>query len=84
MEGKIIIKCHYCRKNDSAGVVKEETGDEVLLHVLTSVGDQPFVNQSQRFSGGAGSSSQAHLGEVAIELAPSQERNLTSAEVAAR
>ena len=65
-------------------VVKEETGDEVLLHVLTSVGDQPFVNQSQRFMGGAGATSQAHLGEVAIELAPSQTRNLTSAEVAAR
>tara|TARA_R110002110_G_scaffold145190_7_gene334604 strand:- start:126 stop:257 length:132 start_codon:yes stop_codon:yes gene_type:complete len=25
MGGKIIIKCHYCRKNDSAGIVKEET-----------------------------------------------------------
>tara|TARA_Y100000588_G_scaffold358956_1_gene417566 strand:- start:1057 stop:4308 length:3252 start_codon:yes stop_codon:yes gene_type:complete len=65
-------------------VVKEETGDEVLLHVLTSVGDQPFVNQSQRFAGGPENASQAHLGEVAIELAPSQTRNLTSAEVAAR
>ncbi len=64
--------------------VKEETGDEVLLHVLTSVGDQPFVQQSQRFAGGTGGASQAHLGEVAIELAPSQSRNLTSSEVAAR
>ena len=65
--------------------VKKETGADTIRHVLTSVGDQPFqtiarqntVNFESRAAG-------AHLGEVAVELAPSQARTMSSLEVARR
>ncbi|MCH9649146.1 MAG: efflux RND transporter permease subunit [Deltaproteobacteria bacterium] len=54
-------------------------------HVLTSIGEQPFRADQSRAGGGAGgSASAAHLGEVNIELAPAEERNITSPEVANR
>lgn len=57
----------------------------VIRHILASVGSQP-ISQRQASSGpqgsGGGVFSSSHLGEVAIELAPAEERAVTSAEIA--
>lgn len=56
-----------------------------ILHVLASVGEQPF-RAAQRVNAGqaAGGESGAHLGEVNIQLAPSAKREFDSMEVARR
>ena len=65
--------------------IEEELGSGVIRHVLTSVGDQPFATIAQRNVGNWESSLGApHLGEVAIELTPSQARSLSSYEVTRR
>ena len=65
--------------------IEEELGTGVIRHVLTSVGDQPFATIAQRNVGNWESSLGApHLGEVAIELTPSQARSLSSYEVTRR
>ncbi len=55
-------------------------------HVLASVGGQPFRSGQNRPGGGGSSQAgtQAHLGEVAIELAPAETRTITSPEIAER
>ena len=65
--------------------VKQQGGADTIRHVLTSVGDQPFQTMARQQTGNfepgmAG----AHLGEIAIELAPSQLRTMSSLEVANR
>ena len=61
--------------------LEAETGEAVVRHVLATIGEQPF-----RASGGptAGNAVPAagHLGEINVELAPSEERRITSSEVA--
>jgi multidrug efflux pump subunit AcrB len=65
--------------------VQEKYGSSPFLHVLTSIGEQPFRTQASRNSGNANASySGAHLGEVNIELTPSEQRQITSGELAAR
>jgi multidrug efflux pump subunit AcrB len=60
-------------------------GTGVFRHVLASVGEQPERGAHQANGGGLpGSFVGAHLGEVTIELAPSEARDVTSAEVARR
>ncbi len=49
----------------------------VFRHVLTSVGEQPTRVIQNRHNGGVSRFSGAHLGEVNIELAPSEERPLS-------
>jgi multidrug efflux pump subunit AcrB len=54
-------------------------------HVLTSIGEQPFRTMQSQGHGGVGANFSApHLGEVNIELVPSEERDVTSTEVANR
>ncbi len=70
------------RLEQAAAVLQEEIdsssqGDgtaSVFRHVLTSVGEQPSRVIQNRHNGGAFRFSGAHLGEVNIELAPSEER----------
>jgi multidrug efflux pump subunit AcrB len=65
--------------------VKQQQGGSPYLHVLTSIGEQPFRTQASRNSGARNASySGAHLGEVNIELTPSEERTITSGELASR
>ncbi len=65
--------------------IEEESGQEVFQHVLTSIGEQPFRTAQSQGHGGAGTLfSAAHLGEVNIELISSEERDITSAEIARR
>ena len=58
----------------------------LFRHVLTSVGEQPFSVRSRQFASFevAGGASGGHLGEVNVELAPSEERGISSEEVARR
>ena len=72
------------RVERAASLLREEIdsasqGDgsaSVFRHVLTSVGEQPTRVIQNRFNGGVSRFSGAHLGEVNIELAPSEERPL--------
>ena len=57
----------------------------VIHHVLTSVGEQPYqlemaANRGQRAEGVSG----AHLGEVNLQLVPSEERTVSSDEILRR
>ncbi len=59
--------------------------ESVFRHLLASIGDQPFRTDQRRGGGDLGASfSGAHLGEVNIELAPSEERDIGSSEIARR
>ncbi len=64
--------------------LKAERGRDVFRHILASVGEHPFrIVQSGPGAGGA-SYAGSHLGEVNIELAPSETRTITAAEIAER
>ncbi len=68
-----------------AARLEREAGEPVVSHVLASIGEQPFAAQEGAGPGGAGGIfTGAHLGEVTIELVPSQERGITSQKVADR
>jgi multidrug efflux pump subunit AcrB len=66
--------------------IEKEPGQHGLYrHVLASVGQQPFRANQSRSAGGVGTTySGSHLGEVHIEVAPSEERHITSTEIANR
>jgi multidrug efflux pump subunit AcrB len=60
-------------------------GTGAFRHVLATVGEQPYRSDSSQGPGGAPVSfSGGHLGEVQIELAPSEEREISSMEVVNR
>ena len=57
----------------------------VILHSLASVGQQPFRTEAEKAGGNYGSSHfGSHKGEVHLEVAPSEERTITSQEIANR
>ena len=60
----------------------DETGRDYIRHIFASVGDQPMVSQQNR--DGPGAAVAAHVGEVTIELIPSQERTLTGEQIGNR
>ncbi len=65
--------------------LEEEQGGPVFRHILSSVGEQPFRVQSARNAGDNRSSfSSANIGEVNIELTPSESRTIPATEIAAR
>ena len=55
----------------------DETGMDHFRHVFTSVGDQAMASRAGPGRSSVIRSSQANLGEVVIELAPAETRNLT-------
>ena len=64
--------------------LEERYGQEIVRHTLASIGEQPFrTNQTQ----GAGSPgtifAASNLGEVNLELVPSEEREVSSGEIGA-
>ena len=64
--------------------LEAERGRDEFRHILASVGEHPFrIVQSGPGAGGA-SFIGSHLGEVNIELAPSETRTITAAEIAER
>jgi multidrug efflux pump subunit AcrB len=56
----------------------------LIRHVLASIGEQPSLNQASGPNASRGGFTGSHLGEVDIELFPSEERNLSSAVIARR
>jgi multidrug efflux pump subunit AcrB len=59
-------------------------GESLVLHSLTALGEHPFrVSQSGPPSGEAEAGG-AHLGEVTLELVPSEQRTISTGEIAQR
>jgi multidrug efflux pump subunit AcrB len=57
----------------------------VIRHILTTVGDQPYATEQQRNQGGIDAAfGGANLGEVNIQLAPSEERTVSAVELMGR
>lgn len=76
------------RLEASAGQLRQDalaqTGQDVFRHVFAAVGDQPMAAQTQGPFGTVSAVSASHLGEVTIELAPAEVRDVTSEALAAR
>ncbi len=64
--------------------LEAEKGQRIFQHILASVGEQPFRAAQRPNQGPSVSVSASHLGEVNIELIPSERRGLGSAEIAKR
>ncbi|MDH3744535.1 MAG: efflux RND transporter permease subunit [Acidobacteriota bacterium] len=65
--------------------LEETTGESSIVHLQASVGEQPFRTRQSRQAAGAGRNfGGSHLGEVTMELTPSEERTLSSTEIANR
>ncbi|HEX6201716.1 MAG TPA: efflux RND transporter permease subunit [Thermoanaerobaculia bacterium] len=69
---------------DLARDLEAEAGAPVVRHVLATIGEQPFRSASMGPQQGGPAVAAGHLGEVNVELVPSEERGLSSTEVAAR
>ncbi|MGB5817581.1 MAG: efflux RND transporter permease subunit [Thermoanaerobaculia bacterium] len=68
-----------------AAELEQEYGGQPIRHVMTTIGDQPFRTAAGPAALNVGADfSATHLGEVNLELAPAEERDLTSTEVADR
>ena len=63
---------------------EREDGDSIYRNVLTYIGDQPTGRRSSLSGRPGAASPQGHLAEVTIELQPSEERDLGSAEIESR
>ena len=58
---------------------------EIILHSLASVGRQPFRTEAEQAGGNYGSNhAGSHKGEVHLEVAPAEERSVTSQQIADR
>ena len=68
------LRTEFGPRAGSAGVA--------IKHVLASLGDQPVRSAQSRT--GSQANSGAHIGEVNLQLAPAEEREFASAEVASR
>ncbi|TNF71099.1 MAG: efflux RND transporter permease subunit [Acidobacteria bacterium] len=68
-----------------AAELEQENGGQPIRRVMTTIGDQPFRTAAGPAALNVGADfSATHLGEVNLELAPSEERDITSTEVADR
>ena len=65
------------------GNVLDRTGQDVFRHVYAAVGDQPMGAEGPG-SAGAVDVAAAHIGQVMIELAPADERDLRAEDLANR
>ena len=71
------------RRNRTASRGRDDDGEGVVLHIMASVGDQPYrTRQSHGPAAATADFSGAHLGEVTLQLSPSEERPVTSKEIA--
>ena len=62
----------------------EETGTDYFRHTYTAIGDQPMAAREGGPTEGLVDTSAAHLGEVTIELLPSQQRAWSSEQLSNR
>jgi multidrug efflux pump subunit AcrB len=68
-----------------AAELEQEYGGQPIRRVMTTIGDQPFRTAAGPAALNVGADfSATHLGEVNLELAPAEERDVTSTEVADR
>lgn len=75
------------RLESTANKLKDEYNKDnqlVIEHMLTSIGDQPFRKMAHSSNAGQNYQNKANLGEVNIQLAPSDQRPVTSETLAAR
>ncbi len=63
------------------GDMLARTGQDVFRHVYAAVGDRPMADDGPGVAAGFGTA-QPHVGQVMIELAPAEERNLRAEELA--
>ncbi|MFN3235730.1 MAG: efflux RND transporter permease subunit [Pseudomonadales bacterium] len=61
-----------------------EYADTPVTHILSAVGNQPSSNSGGGPPGASSASSGGHLGEVTLQLVPSQSRDIETREVANR
>ena len=61
-----------------------DLGRPIIRHVLASIGEQPSLNRASGPNPASSTFSGSHLGEVDIELTPSEERKLSSTVIANR
>ncbi len=60
-------------------------GESLVIHSLTALGEHPFARtQNGPPAGGGRGTGGAHLGEVTLELVPSEEREISTGDVANR
>ena len=77
-----VTRAAIARLEAAALAVSKQYGRGVVQHVLASVGEQPYRQQQSRNGGQPGATFLgAHLGEVNIELVPSEERTVSTATV---
>jgi len=65
--------------------LQEEYSDgdtEPIRHILTSIGNQPYRSAQTAGPGAPQDLSATHVGEVTLELAPSEERSISSGDLA--
>ncbi|MGJ8642648.1 MAG: efflux RND transporter permease subunit [Luteolibacter sp.] len=73
---KVVARIEAAAKELSAKY-KTSSGEPIIKHMLSSSGTQPFITGVPK----GGPPQQTHLGEVTIELAPADERTITSEEL---
>lgn len=61
-----------------------DSEDSIVLAFMASVGEQPFLAQQQKGSGGIGAFTGAQLGEVVLELVPTEQRNVSTNDLVKR
>ena len=65
--------------------IESESGEQVFRHVLATVGNQPLTTESRQNAGGKASGGLgSHVGEIGIELTPSENRTTPSSQLASR
>ena len=64
--------------------IEDQAGEEIFRHMMTSVAEQPYRASQRANAGSAAPFAAAHLGEVMIELTPSETRDISSPEIAKR
>ena len=74
--GKLEVGANRLRRE-----VRDLTGADVFRHIYTAVGDQPMA---ARGPGSPNSPTASHVGEVMIEIAPAEERDLRAEELGNR
>ena len=71
------------RVRDEYDAQQEEDQPSIFRNVFTSIGDQPMGRRAH-FAATGPTGVRAHLAEVNVELLPSEERDISSAELEAR
>lgn len=61
-----------------------EEGKPIARHVMVSIGEQPFRSRQSGRNGGQSTFTGSNLGEVTVELVPSEERDLLAEDFAHR